>query len=130
MVFSETHWYLAASADRAIATITTKLALRVGATVSPDSASSASRIRPAILVTSARLVSMETPSREHAKVSFSSCVHGEVHASFIKFLFSLLECRCYPGGSKSEQCDSLTGQCLCQDRFTGKHCDRCKVCLQ
>ena len=38
----------------------------------------------------------------------------------------ILACQCHKEGSKSQQCDKVTGQCQCKDRFTGQRCDRCK----
>lgn len=37
-------------------------------------------------------------------------------------------CACDPLGSLGPDCDPLTGQCECKDRFTGRTCDKCQVC--
>lgn len=34
-------------------------------------------------------------------------------------------CDCDPDGTESEECDQITGQCVCQPGLTGKRCDRC-----
>uniref|UniRef100_A0A1B0D2T9 Uncharacterized protein n=1 Tax=Phlebotomus papatasi TaxID=29031 RepID=A0A1B0D2T9_PHLPP len=34
-------------------------------------------------------------------------------------------CECYQNGSISSICDSDTGQCICNTRFTGQKCDEC-----
>ncbi|CAG9823408.1 unnamed protein product [Phaedon cochleariae] len=36
-------------------------------------------------------------------------------------------CECDPIGSISKQCDNITGQCECKDKFTGRTCDKCEV---
>lgn len=36
-------------------------------------------------------------------------------------------CLCDHLGSLSKECDKLTGQCLCKERFTGLTCDKCEV---
>ncbi|KAJ8920571.1 hypothetical protein NQ315_004710, partial [Exocentrus adspersus] len=36
-------------------------------------------------------------------------------------------CECDPIGSISKQCDNVTGQCQCKERFTGRTCSRCEV---
>lgn len=34
------------------------------------------------------------------------------------------------GGALSNVCDSLTGQCVCTERFTGHQCDECDVSIE
>lgn len=36
-------------------------------------------------------------------------------------------CECDPIGSISKQCDNVTGQCLCKERFIGRTCNQCEV---
>ncbi|XP_018564888.1 laminin subunit alpha-1-like [Anoplophora glabripennis] len=36
-------------------------------------------------------------------------------------------CECDPIGSTTKQCDNVTGQCRCKERFTGRTCSRCEV---
>ncbi|CAK9294069.1 unnamed protein product [Gordionus sp. m RMFG-2023] len=35
-------------------------------------------------------------------------------------------CDCYERGSISDNCDKMTGQCICKDRYVGKRCDTCQ----
>lgn len=37
-----------------------------------------------------------------------------------------LPCECDSTGSLNDFCDLTSGQCSCNARFDGKHCDRCK----
>lgn len=36
-------------------------------------------------------------------------------------------CLCDHLGSLSKECNNVTGQCLCKERFTGLTCDKCEV---
>lgn len=36
-------------------------------------------------------------------------------------------CTCHVNGSMSDICDSGTGQCDCQSKFTGRRCDNCQT---
>ncbi|CAH2013089.1 unnamed protein product, partial [Acanthoscelides obtectus] len=36
-------------------------------------------------------------------------------------------CECDPIGSASKQCDNITGQCECKEKFIGRTCDKCEV---
>lgn len=36
-------------------------------------------------------------------------------------------CLCDHLGSLSKECDNVTGQCLCKEKFTGLTCDKCEV---
>lgn len=36
------------------------------------------------------------------------------------------KCHCHSNGSMSEICDSDTGQCICNAKFTERRCDNCK----
>ncbi|CAL4101417.1 unnamed protein product, partial [Meganyctiphanes norvegica] len=36
-----------------------------------------------------------------------------------------VSCGCHPVGSRSAQCDAVTGQCQCKRHYTGRRCDEC-----
>lgn len=36
-------------------------------------------------------------------------------------------CNCHQIGSMSNVCDVVSGQCLCNPRYGGHHCDECEV---
>ncbi|CAH0558315.1 unnamed protein product [Brassicogethes aeneus] len=36
-------------------------------------------------------------------------------------------CECDPIGSKFKQCDNVTGQCQCKEKFMGRTCDKCEI---
>ncbi|GAB0100124.1 laminin subunit alpha-1 [Sergentomyia squamirostris] len=36
-------------------------------------------------------------------------------------------CECYKNGSQSNICDPKTGQCVCEERYTGLKCDECEI---
>uniref|UniRef100_A0A8D3CQ06 Laminin, beta 4 n=1 Tax=Scophthalmus maximus TaxID=52904 RepID=A0A8D3CQ06_SCOMX len=42
---------------------------------------------------------------------------------------SVVSCGCDPGGSVSELCDQVRGQCVCRSEVTGRRCDRCQAGL-
>lgn len=35
-------------------------------------------------------------------------------------------CECSAEGSRSSECDVLSGQCVCKENVEGRRCDRCK----
>jgi hypothetical protein len=39
----------------------------------------------------------------------------------------LLACDCNEFGSLSSNCDPITGQCPCKDKYVGRTCSQCKV---
>lgn len=39
-------------------------------------------------------------------------------------------CNCHQLGSVSNVCDVVNGQCLCQPRYGGHHCDECEVSIR
>lgn len=38
-------------------------------------------------------------------------------------------CNCHQIGSMSNACDVVSGQCLCNPRYGGHHCDECEVSI-
>lgn len=44
----------------------------------------------------------------------------------IHIISECLPCECDSTGSLDDFCDLTSGQCSCNARFDGKHCDRCK----
>ncbi len=37
-----------------------------------------------------------------------------------------LACACHPSGSISPDCDPVTGQCSCRDKYVGRDCGECQ----
>ena len=48
-------------------------------------------------------------------------------AKLIYITSLLLACDCNEFGSMSTNCDPLTGQCPCKDKYVGRTCSQCKV---
>ena len=53
-------------------------------------------------------------------------IYSHVYLSFTAmFTYHLQPCSCDPEGSLDNNCDPLTGQCICRSDYTGLQCNSC-----